>query len=265
MKNVTRWWIALAATLLFGLAMPAAAQTPDGRTPAEEDVCEPLRDAGRKSFGLCNAYCEAKDCDSFDKKSCRKLRRNMNRKTGTPEFPCDCSETQEYEPGVGCVCPADLVEECSLRGGVLDPETCGCSCPDDVVAECDLIGGVVDEATCTCSCAPPTVFDPQLGCICDPVRDEECTAVGGALNDACECVVTLCADTLTCEEGACPTGQRCVAGATACGCQDEPPTATVCGVDAQSGQCGGECPVGQDCVDLGIGAPDCRCLDAGPP
>lgn len=36
------------------------AQTPDGTTPAEETICDGLEGA---AFGLCNAYCEAKDCD----------------------------------------------------------------------------------------------------------------------------------------------------------------------------------------------------------
>jgi len=51
--------------LLLGLAMlatPAAyAQTPDGETPAIEDACDGFTG---KVYGLCNAYCEAMDCDA---------------------------------------------------------------------------------------------------------------------------------------------------------------------------------------------------------
>lgn len=36
------------------------ASTPDGQTPAQETVCSSL---SGKSFGICNAYCEAMDCD----------------------------------------------------------------------------------------------------------------------------------------------------------------------------------------------------------
>ncbi len=43
------------------LAKPATGKTPDGQTPAEETVCD---DALLSVWGLCNAYCEAMDCDS---------------------------------------------------------------------------------------------------------------------------------------------------------------------------------------------------------
>lgn len=39
----------------------ALAQTADSQTPAEESVCDVLDGA---AWGLCNAYCEAMDCDS---------------------------------------------------------------------------------------------------------------------------------------------------------------------------------------------------------
>ena len=39
------------------------AQTPDGQTPAVETGCDSESGA---AFGLCNAYCEAMDCDSED-------------------------------------------------------------------------------------------------------------------------------------------------------------------------------------------------------
>ncbi len=43
----------------FAGAVPA--QTPDGQTPAEETVCSVVYSGA--AFGLCNAYCEAMDCD----------------------------------------------------------------------------------------------------------------------------------------------------------------------------------------------------------
>ncbi len=53
--------IVFVALSMFGL--PAIAQTPDGETPAEEVVCADETGAAK---GLCNAYCEAMDCDSAD-------------------------------------------------------------------------------------------------------------------------------------------------------------------------------------------------------
>ena len=42
------------------IAAGAGTKTPDAKTPAEETECDALRGA---SFDLCNAYCEAMDCD----------------------------------------------------------------------------------------------------------------------------------------------------------------------------------------------------------
>jgi hypothetical protein len=56
--------MSLAACFLLGLALgaPAAwAQTPDEETPAVEDACDGF---SGKIYGLCNAYCEAMDCDA---------------------------------------------------------------------------------------------------------------------------------------------------------------------------------------------------------
>ena len=44
------------------LSSPVSAQTPDGETPAQETICETWGFQG-KVQGLCNAYCEAMDCD----------------------------------------------------------------------------------------------------------------------------------------------------------------------------------------------------------
>jgi len=43
-------------------APPAAAQTPDGMTPAQEGICDDLADATPGLYGLCVAVCEAQDC-----------------------------------------------------------------------------------------------------------------------------------------------------------------------------------------------------------
>lgn len=63
--------------------------TGDGEPPAEEHVCDPLQ--GR-AFGLCNAFCEAQDCDAPGKKnntSCNRIRDNFARLTNEPRLPCE--------------------------------------------------------------------------------------------------------------------------------------------------------------------------------
>lgn len=52
----------LCLCLLAGLAGAALAQTPDGQPPSVEIICNELNFTGA-AWGLCNAYCEAMDCD----------------------------------------------------------------------------------------------------------------------------------------------------------------------------------------------------------
>lgn len=62
--------------------------TPDGLPPSSEDVCD-----GDPAFGLCNAFCEAMDCDSANpnasQKACDRVQANYERQTGSPP-PCLC-------------------------------------------------------------------------------------------------------------------------------------------------------------------------------
>lgn len=45
--------------LVFSFGLKTFAHTRDGKTPAQDTVCNGLSGA---VFGLCNAFCEAKDC-----------------------------------------------------------------------------------------------------------------------------------------------------------------------------------------------------------
>ena len=67
--------VSLIATLCVVSGASALGHgTPDGVTPAVEDICSGLQGA---AYGLCNAYCEAQDCDAHPKKSCEHLRTNF--------------------------------------------------------------------------------------------------------------------------------------------------------------------------------------------
>lgn len=74
---------------LVAAALPMAAKTPDGQPPSVETVCDNETGA---AFGLCNAYCEAMDCDSpnhhASDQACASVRRNFEKKTGRP-IPCE--------------------------------------------------------------------------------------------------------------------------------------------------------------------------------
>ena len=55
---------------------------------AFEDVCDQYTGA---AYGLCVAFCEAKDCDAAWHESCQKLKDNLFKKTGDASFPCEVS------------------------------------------------------------------------------------------------------------------------------------------------------------------------------
>ncbi len=79
------------AVLIGGLATLLHAQTADGETPAQETVCD---DAGFTAalWGLCNAYCEAMDCDhekpQASATACDRILANFHRFSGGQDPPC---------------------------------------------------------------------------------------------------------------------------------------------------------------------------------
>ncbi len=97
--------LASLLTALFVCAIPVAAATPDGLTPAEETVCDPLMDEGvtKGLYGLCIAFCEAQDVAErtspltpeeldaikMDTPSGHILENyNKKKQEGDPEMPC---------------------------------------------------------------------------------------------------------------------------------------------------------------------------------
>jgi len=77
--------------LLMLTSFPVWAQrTGDHIVPSQETVC----DGDPFSFGLCNAYCEALDCDSATPlgtpRACSRLLRNYKKKSGGIAPPCVC-------------------------------------------------------------------------------------------------------------------------------------------------------------------------------
>jgi hypothetical protein len=83
----------------------AAAKTKDGVTPSGESVCDALQDATPGLFGLCVAYCEAKDCDdplSDCGTSGERILANYNKKkaAGDPDMPC----LAQPAPAAACPC-----------------------------------------------------------------------------------------------------------------------------------------------------------------
>lgn len=80
------WLVALAS-----ISGSVHATTPDGETPANEGVCDALHGGTPGLYGLCVAYCEAQDLDSFDKNPPNaRILANYNKKklAGDPDMPC---------------------------------------------------------------------------------------------------------------------------------------------------------------------------------
>jgi len=115
-------------SLLLSLGITSHARTPDGKTPSEETVCDGEVGA---AYGLCNAYCEAMDCDSYEpkasEKACNKVLANYEKKTG------------ELPPCVD-LC-ADVI--CPEGESCLDGE---CMCGDEPTC---ASGEVCEEGECT--------------------------------------------------------------------------------------------------------------------
>lgn len=86
--------IALVGVMVVAAGL-ATAQTPDEQTPAEEDVCSEAGIDGPLK-GLCNAYCEAMDCDSDNPhasaKACGKVKENWERHADGDPLPCETVE-----------------------------------------------------------------------------------------------------------------------------------------------------------------------------
>ena len=106
--------------LVFSFGVMSKAQTPDDMTPAEEDVCDVLEGA---AYGLCNAYCEAMDCDSEEAQAsdeaCGKVLGNYETKTDV-RMPClgcennkDCRLGEVCQSGECCKLDCRNVPDCT--------------------------------------------------------------------------------------------------------------------------------------------------------
>ena len=131
-------------SVFLGLAMvtsdAVAKKTPDGKTPAEEIVCDGLEGS---EFGICNAYCEATDCGdgiNYAKaRACESLLNKWTKQTGLDQLPCDCEAGEAFNDETGCECAADLVVR------IIDFRSLGCptgqgSCDHEADIEVENLG-----------------------------------------------------------------------------------------------------------------------------
>jgi hypothetical protein len=205
-KKAFAWALALTVVavviLTFGPGA-SSAKTPDGMPPSQETVCSGLQGA---AFGLCNAYCEAQDCDVHPRPSCAQLLRNFRRITGMPAFPCDS------RCGDGTI---DRNEDCDPPGSVCPDERrlCSddCTCPEpfcgdgivDAGEQCDPASPLSVcpcRPDCTCASTEPRCCECADGCITEPATGcpTDCASlpglVCGAFTGQCEPSEPSCCD-----------------------------------------------------------------------
>jgi hypothetical protein len=174
------------SVLVLALSLTAVgalmAKTPDGQPPSKETPCAGL---SRSAFGICNAYCEAQDCDVHPRPSCERLRANFKRATGSDKFPCDrvaCG--QAAAPTCDGDCPDNQVCQTGVESG--GPESGG---PED---------GGPDSSALLCRCLVPCgdAVAPQcngacpLGSLCLSGPEAGGPEVGGPEDGftSCACV-----------------------------------------------------------------------------
>jgi hypothetical protein len=204
---------------LILIAAPGAAMTPDGSPPSQETVCSGLSGA---VFALCNAYCEAQDCDVHARPSCAQLRENLQKVTGSATFPCDpfCGDGN-VDPGETCdgsdatACPGGCQADCTcpppMCGNNIQEGTEACDgtdatlCPNDCLQDCTcapicpLVVG--DPTACTAfrdvfislDCAVCCIADPSLACegACLAASRQFTNCTDRTLNDECALQVVI--------------------------------------------------------------------------
>lgn len=111
----------LSLALLVSWTGAASAKTPDGMPPSVETVCDNETGA---AFGLCNAYCEAMDCDSpnhhASDNGCEHVKANFERKTGRP-LPCEvqCPCFEQFDLFADIQSGAATVSQCFIEPTVI--------------------------------------------------------------------------------------------------------------------------------------------------
>jgi hypothetical protein len=190
--------LGLGATGL--LTGPAMAQTPDGLTPAEETVCDDAHLTGAL-WGLCNAYCEAMDCDIeshyASQQACDRVLANFMVKSGGLAPPCymDPDLDDDVIPNDDDNCLSDPnPDQADLDGdGVGD--LCD-NCPldwneDQTDTDGDTLGDVCDNCP---DVSNPNQLDSDGDGTGDACDAPDCSLEGGPCNsdeDCCEPLTCL--------------------------------------------------------------------------
>ena len=196
----------ISAAAAFGILVSGAvlAKTPDGKTPASETVCENETGA---AWGLCNAYCEAMDCDEnpqASQRACYRVGGKFISITGRA-LPCELPDP------VTCPCTTfDLDVLQTAEWG--DPGYAECRAgPAGPEMDLDVIGGVLFGPGMSCYTSIRSAQDLGEGAFCEWRLQfaDDCTNFNGGYVefispeevDACQTIIRQMAELLG---AACP-------------------------------------------------------------
>jgi len=187
----------LCFCLLASFASFALAQTPDGDPPSVEVVCDAEVGA---AFGLCNAYCEAMDCDcptlenpecmpNANPTACGRVKGRYQQVTGNENLPCDDVEPPAPVCGNGILEAGEACDDGNLADGdgcdsmcMIETAACPCGVDENFLTNIDWSDdpsdfgasnagflwdsgatGGLSSPSCTDSGADPTVWAEGSG------------------------------------------------------------------------------------------------------
>jgi hypothetical protein len=144
---MTRLHTLLAALplLALGLAGAASAQTPDGATPASEDICTKWGLSGQVN-GLCKAYCEAMDCDDASPQAsaqaCERVLGRIQTALGDTPFPtCQDSDDDGVPNGLDNCPNVANPDQADANPGTPEGDAC-----EPAPATCPCLGANTEGA-----------------------------------------------------------------------------------------------------------------------
>jgi hypothetical protein len=154
--------------------------TPDGVTPAVEDICTRWGFTGKVN-GLCNAYCEAMDCDwptpQASDKACTRVFDKIIVELGDTPFPTCQDSDDDGKPNGLDNCP-DVAN------------------PDQVDGDGDLVGDACDNCVGEANPVQEDMDQDGVGDVCDNCPDtsnpDQADTDGDGEGDACDVIACPC-------------------------------------------------------------------------
>jgi len=218
-----RSFSALLVLLLVTIAPRLGpAQTPDGLTPAQESICVGLSGA---QWGLCNAYCEAMDCDDpavhASETACERVLSRFEARSGGTAMPCIVGGGSDGDGVPDAEDNCMLVDNPEQYDG--DRDGAGDRCdncldtfnPDQADQDLDGYGDVCDNCPAVSNVNQLDWDADGVGDVCDncpnDANAEQSDVDRNGIGDACDaCLVVLrcemdadCCDGEFCDDGNC--------------------------------------------------------------